>query len=41
MSIVLADAANRYDIIHHAIMAIIFLCIGIQTGAIAAMLRSI
>jgi len=41
MFIVSADAANCYDRIHHAIMAIIFLCVGIQTEAIAAMLRPI
>jgi len=41
MSIILADAANCYDRIHHAIMTIIFFRIGMQTGAITAMLRPI
>ena len=41
MSIVSVDAANCYNRIHHAIMTTIFLCIDIQTEAIAAMLYPI
>ena len=41
MSIISADAANCYDRVHHALMALLFLCIGVQVGSIAAMLSSI
>ena len=40
-AILSADAANCYDRIHHSIMALLFLALGVHTGAIAAMLRSI
>ena len=36
-----ADAGNCYDRIHHAVMALVFLALGVPTGAIAAMLKSI
>ena len=36
-----ADAGNCYDRIHHAIMALVFLALGVPTGAITAMLQSI
>ena len=41
MGIISADAANCYDRINHVIMALLFLAIGVPTGAIAAMLMSI
>ena len=40
-AILSADAANCYDRIHHSIMALLFLALGVHTGVIAAMLRSI
>ena len=36
-----AEARNCYDRIHHAIMALVFLALGVPTGAITSMLRSI
>ena len=36
-----ANAGNCYDRIHHAIMALVFLALGVPTGAITSMLRSI
>ncbi len=39
--IVSADAANCYDRIHPTIIAMAFFCLGVQTGAIAAMLCTI
>ena len=41
MCIISADAANCYDRIHHAIMALMFLCLGVREGSTVAMLRSI
>ena len=41
LCIVSADAANCYDRVHHAIMALMFLAVGVHSGAIVAMLRSI
>ena len=41
MSIISADAANCYDRVHHTIMALVFLSLGVRTGAIKAMLQSI
>jgi len=41
MSIMSTDVVNCYDGIHHAIMTLLFLCIGIRTGAVSAMLLSI
>ena len=41
LCIVSADAANCYDRVHHAIMALMFLAVGVNSGAIVAMLRSI
>ena len=41
MGIVSADAANCYDRIHHAIIALVFLAFCVNNGAIFAMLRSI
>ena len=41
MGIVSADAANCYDRIHHAIIALVFLAFFVNNGAIFAMLRSI
>ena len=40
-AIISADAANCYDRINHAIMALLFLALGVQTGTIRSMLRSI
>ena len=36
-----ADAGNCYDRIHHAIIALVFLALGVPTGAITSMLCSI
>ena len=41
MSIVSADAANCYEHVNHAIIAIIFLCLGVWGGSITTMLRAI
>ena len=41
MSIVSADAANCYDRVHHALMALVYLCLGVDLGAVISMLRSI
>ena len=41
MSIISADTANCYDRVHHTIMALVFLSLGVRTGAIKAMLQSI
>jgi len=41
MSIVSADAANCYDRVHHAIMVLIFLSLGVGVDPVASMLRSI
>ena len=41
MSIISADAANCYDRVHHTIMAMVFLSLGVDLGAIISMLRSI
>ena len=40
-AIISADAANCYDRIHHSIMALVFLALGVHTGVITSMLRSI
>ena len=39
MRTVSADTANYYNRIHHTIMALVSLCIGVQTSAIAVVLR--
>ena len=41
MSIVSADAVNFYNCVNHAIIAIIFLCLGVWGGSITTMLRVI
>ena len=41
MGIISADAANCYDRIHHAIMALVFLALCVGKGPIASMLTSI
>ena len=41
MGSILADAGNCYDRIHHASMALVFLALGVPTGAITSMLCSI
>jgi len=41
MSITSADAANCYDRVHHTIIAIIFLCLGVWGGSITTMLWTI
>ena len=41
MAIISADAANCYNRIHHTIMALVFLSLGVGIGSIKAMLRSI
>ena len=41
MSIISVDATDCYDRVHHIIMALVFLSLGVKTGAIAAMLQSI
>ena len=41
MGSISADAGNCYDRIHHAIMALVFLALGVPSGAITSMLPSI
>ena len=41
MGSISADASNCYDRIHHAIMALVFLALGVPSGAITSMLCSI
>ena len=41
MSIISADAANCYDRVHHTIMTLAFLSLGVETSATTAMLQSI
>ena len=41
LCIVLADAANCYDRVHHAILALMFMAVGVHSGAIVSMLRFI
>ena len=41
LCIISADASNCYNRVHHTIMALLFLAIGVTTGAISAMLQSI
>jgi len=41
MAIISTDVVNCYDRVHHVIMALLFLNIGVKTGTIAVMLRSI
>ena len=41
LCIISADAANCYDRVHHTILALLFLALGVHTGAISAMLQSI
>ena len=41
MGSISADAGNCYDRIHHAIMALVFLALGVPPAAITSMLRSI
>ena len=41
MCITSADAANCYDRIHHAIMALVYLALGVPVGSIVAMLLTI
>ena len=41
MAIISADAGNCYDRVHHIIMALMFLCIGVPKGNVCAILMSI
>ena len=41
LCIVSADVANCYDQVHHAVLALMFMAVGVHSGAIVAMLRSI
>ena len=41
MSTISVDTANCYDRIHHIIMTLIFLVVGVQTGAIVAIRCSV
>ena len=41
MDSISSDAGNCYDRIHHAIMALVFLSLGVPSGAITSMLCSI
>ena len=38
LCIISTDTANCYDIVHHTILALLFLALGVDTGAIIAML---
>ena len=41
LCIISADAANCYNRVHHTIMELLFLALGVRTGLISTMLRSI
>ena len=41
LCIISADEANCYDRVHHVIMVLMYLSVGVHSGAIVAMLRSI
>ena len=41
LCVISADVANCYDRIHHTIIVLLFLALGVNTGSIAAMLQYI